>query len=54
MYLILAILLVLVASYGLCAALVVFAERLIRPRGSEIAGLATQSSATAPTPTLRS
>ena len=40
MYLNWLMLLGLVASYGLCAALVLFAEQVIQPRGSEISDLA--------------
>ena len=35
--------LVLVACYGLCAALVLFAEQVIQPRGTESSELATPS-----------
>jgi hypothetical protein len=38
-YLIWVMLLVLAASYGLCGALVVFAARVIEPRGSETVAL---------------
>jgi hypothetical protein len=47
-YLIWVMLLVLAAAYGLCAALVPFAERTIRPRGLETAIVVAQSSE--PTP----
>jgi len=40
MYLIWVMLLTLVASYGLCGALVLFAEQVIQPRGSEVSDLA--------------
>lgn len=43
MYLNWLMLLVLVASYGLCGALVRFAEQVIQPRGSEISELAAPS-----------
>jgi hypothetical protein len=40
MYLIWVMLVVLVASYGLCGGLVLFAEQLIQPRASERSDLA--------------
>jgi len=43
MYLNWLMLLLLVASYGLCAALVLFAEQVIRPRGSEVGELSAPS-----------
>jgi hypothetical protein len=39
MYPIWLMLLVLAASYGLCGALALFAERVIQPRGSETVAL---------------
>ena len=52
MYLIWVMLLGLIASYGLCAALVRFAEGVIQPRGSELAAPAARSSNPVSKPTL--
>jgi hypothetical protein len=49
-YLIWVMLFVLVACYGLCAALVLFAERTIRPRGAESVVFAVQSNDRIPPP----
>jgi len=48
MSLIWVMLLVLAASYGLCGALVLFSEWVIRPRGTEIAVLIPSSHAPLP------